>query len=64
MKNNNYTLYFTLANKKMKITLSASNKAEAEYLLRGMIKIIKIDEIAQDNNSPFDFLTNIVNGKG
>ena len=43
-----YSIWFQLYNKKQKCTIEADNKDDAEYKLRGKIKINKI-ELCTDN---------------
>ena len=43
-----YTICFEIFDKKMKTTIEANSKEEAEYLLRGKIKICKVEERFDD----------------
>lgn len=42
-----YIIYFQFFNKKMKTTIKANSKEEAEYLLRGKIEVLKVEEIKE-----------------
>jgi len=42
-----YDIYFSIYGKKLKATIEASSQKEAEYLLRGKIKIEKIEESSE-----------------
>ena len=43
-----YNIKFTLGSKKMQMIIKASSKEEAEYLLRGKLKIDSITEVGED----------------
>lgn len=52
-----YNIKFTLGSKKMQMIIKASSKDEAEYLLRGKLKIEAVEEIIPDNPKDIiDFL--------
>jgi len=49
-----YTIYFSIYGKKLKTTIEASSQKEAEYLLRGKIKIEKFVTIEESSEQKFD----------
>lgn len=57
-----FTLWFEIYGKKMKCEIEANTEAQAEYFLRGKIKVHKIQK--SDDNQPPDFLTDIFSGFG
>lgn len=62
-----YTIYFSICGKKLKATIEASSQKEAEYLLRGKIKIEKIEESSEQKfddmmGNPLDILNDIMGG--
>ena len=45
-----YNIKFSLGNKKMQMIIKAKSANEAEYLLRGKIKIESIEEVEPEPN--------------
>ena len=55
-----YIIKFQFFDKKMKTTIKAKSKEEAEYLLRGKIVVIKIEEVKEwSDNTICDFFNNL-----
>lgn len=55
-----YTIWFTIFGKKLKTVIEANSEEEAEYKLRGKIKIDKIES----RNEVVDFLSEFLKRKG
>ena len=51
-----YKLYFEIYGKKMQCIIEANNENDAEYKLRGKIKVLKTEKIIEEND---DMLNNI-----
>jgi hypothetical protein len=47
-----FTIYFEIFGKKMKTDIKADTKEQAEYLLRGKIKVLKVEE--REEKKPFN----------
>lgn len=55
-----YVFYFEFFGKKMKTTIKATSKQEAESMLRSKINVLKVDEVKEWNdNTIFDFFNNL-----
>lgn len=60
-----YLIYFELFGKKMKYIIEANNEQDAEYKLRGKIKIHNVREIGQNDKENIDlpdFMKDVFNG--
>ena len=45
-----YKIYFKIYDKKMQATIEANTKEQAEYLLRGKLEVVKIEEVVAKEN--------------
>lgn len=52
-----YMVYFEIYGKKMKTSVMARNRKEAEALVRERLTIHKIDEVKKDGLDVFDYFT-------